>query len=437
MSIRSRLLVLAASAFGAAALAPAAPAAWSPLVRLPASGGAGAPVVATNARGDVAVGWLRGTTQRNATTSLRVAVRRGPIGRFSTHTLLQGRGIALTGLTLALDRRGELTVAWAQRAAVGGSATHPTAVRAAFRTAGGRWSVNRRVTTVSPFNYALPHLAVRPDRSVLLAFNAGIPSAPGVGFAWRRPGHVFTRARSLKTGPRGSFLDLQTGVDAAGRAYVAGVRDCASGRSTGVLYVAPPARARFVNGRIVAPAPVRDLHVAVDPAGGAALTWLAEGCSTTESLPGAVQALRATPGGAPIGAPATVAPSPALELSLSRGPGGSAEVGWTTFGPTAPDGVVRIARSDGSGVFGAPLAPPDGWVAVAADAAGDQLVENPPPASNGFASRAAVRTPDGAVSVSPLRPRFLTAGATVLPSGRGVAVATATPSGVRVTAWRP
>ncbi|HEU4977109.1 MAG TPA: hypothetical protein VFT50_18620 [Baekduia sp.] len=424
----------------AAAAAPAAQAGWSPVARVAGSARAGTPAVATDARGDVAVGWFRLGHQR-ATTALRVAVRRGPQGRFATHTLLHGTGIALTGLALALDERGELTVAWVQRGALGGLELQgPTGIRAAFRTAGGRWSVARRVSTISPFTSALPHLVARPDRHVLLTFNAGIPSAPGVGYAWRRPGRIFGRVRSLQTGsrPRGYFLGgFDTGVDAAGRVYVAGVRRCDSGAGVAEVHVARRGHARLGPRRVLARGAARDLRLVVQPSDGATAAWLTAGCSTTELLPGAVRSSRVTAGGRSAAPPVTVAPAPATQLSLSGGASGTAELAWTTFGPTAPDGVVQIARMDAGGAWTAPLGPPDGWVSLAADAGGDQLVADLPPANLGFPSRVAVRTPDGAVTPSPLRPRFVTTAATALPAGRGIAAATATARGVRVTSWRP
>jgi hypothetical protein len=87
------------------ALAPNARAAWAPPTTLPASGMAGAPQVAINARGDGAVAWTSELARPAHTTVLRVAVRRGATGGFATKTLLRRVNRGIGGLSVAIDAR--------------------------------------------------------------------------------------------------------------------------------------------------------------------------------------------------------------------------------------------------------------------------------------------------------------------------------------------
>jgi hypothetical protein len=190
-----------------------------------------------------------------------------------------------------------------------------------------------------------------------------------------------------------------------------------------------------VAARLVAPAPVRELRLAISGPGARALAWLATACSTTEYHAGPVQAAALRAGR--VGAPAVVTGDPAFGVSLAAAPSGGAEAAWTASPPEAPGGAVRVARADGSGTFGAPFAPPDGLVAVAADPAGDQVVQRLGPASSGPPASAGVRTADGTVAAAPVPPRTPLSVAPAAPSGRGAVVAARSASGVRVTTWRP
>lgn len=431
--VRSFVFVLAVAA--ALAVAGPASAAWSPVTALAGSSGAGSPAVAVNARGDVAVAWASEQQNAPAATVVRVAVRRGPEGGFSTHTLQHRRNWAIGGLAIALDGRGETTVAWVERASTRGLLHGHIAIRSAFRTTSGRWSAVQRITYTSPFRHTFPRLAAAPGGRVLLAFNAGVKAAPGVAVARRRPGHAFGRIQSLNTGRRGYLFDLQAAFDKAGKGYLAGVRDCDTDHSAGVLFTAPTSVGRFTASRVVAPAPVRELHLALAGPGEGTLAWLATACSTTEYHAGPVQTAALRTGR--VTAPTSITDAPGFEISLSLGPGGTAEAAWTASPPEAPGGGVRIARSDASGAFGSPFAPPAGLFAVAADAAGDQIVAIAKPSNTRFPDRIGIRTPDGTVAFAPLPSGRLFSIATVAPSGRGAAIATPTMARLRVATWRP
>lgn len=426
--------------FGLAVVLPAAPAqaAWSPATTLPTSAGAAAPVVAINARGDAAVAWTNDQTTRSRTTRVRVAVRRGPAGRFATATLLRQGDLAIGGLAVAIDRRGEATVAWVDRANTRGLLHGHIALRAAFRPRGGRWSAVRRITYTSPFRYAFPRLAAAPDGRVLLAFNAGVKAAPGVAAVWRRPGRPFGSIERLNTGPRGYFFDLQVNFDASGKAYLSGVRDCDTARSSGVLFTASPGASRFAASRLVAPAPVRDFHFVVTGRSEGELAWLGTACSTTEYHAGPVRAAALNAGR--VGAPATIATDPAFGLWLTGGAAGGAEVAWTASPPGFPNGVIQISRADPAGIFGTPFAPADGLVAVAADSAGDQLVGPVQPSyagSAGFPARVGIRLPGAAVDFAPIATSNVTGVGTASPGGRGIAIAVPGRAGIRLASWRP
>ena len=267
-----------------AALAPpSAQAAWSPIVAIPNStGGVLGSAVALNARGDAAIVWTW-TRQADDRSGVRVAVRHGRTGRFVTTTLLPLSARAVRGATIAIDARGETTVAWAERANTHGLLHGRISVRTAFRSTDGRWSRMRTLAHIYPFANALPRLAAAPDRRVLLTFNAGNQQTPGMAAAWRRPGHGFGRVQDLNTGPRGRgyFYDAQTQFDGDGRAYVSGTRDCNTGHSAGVLLTAEPGATRFTSARIVAPTPASDLHFAVTGSGRGALVWRNANCITS------------------------------------------------------------------------------------------------------------------------------------------------------------
>jgi hypothetical protein len=167
----------------AAAWALPAPAwaGWSGVARVPLSAGGLWSTAAVDARGDIAVAWIQeGRSHGHATVRVRAAFRAPGATRFSVRTLVARRDLAARGTAVALDRRGELTVAWIEQASDAGRLHGPKVVRAAYRTLDGRWSGAQAVGRSSAFNYATPRLAATPDGAVALTYNTRSGSSPGV-----------------------------------------------------------------------------------------------------------------------------------------------------------------------------------------------------------------------------------------------------------------
>ena len=286
---------------------------------------------------------------------MRATVKRGA-RPLAVRTLLSARSRAVQGLTAALDLHGELTVAWVDRGAARNGRGGPMTVRAAYRTPAGRWSRVQAVSRTSAFFYAQPRLATGPDGVVALTFNAAVRAAPGVGAAWRRPGHAFGRVQSVATGRRRYLQEPTLAFDPAGRAYLAGIARCDDEqRSAGVLFVAPRGSRRFGAQHTITPAPANHLRFVVTAPGTGVATWLRAGCSTSEDLGGAVQATLVR--GASADPPLAVDDRAGTAPTLSGGPGGGAEAAWTQFAGAAPDGRVvtsRISREGNVSAAGAP-----------------------------------------------------------------------------------
>src|SRR4051794_20593163 len=103
------------------ALPATASATWSGILSVPSSTEATWPATAVNARGDVAVAWVQeGRSAGHATVRVRAAWRSASATRFSVHTLVSRRDLAARGPAVALDSRGELTVAWVEQASDNG-----------------------------------------------------------------------------------------------------------------------------------------------------------------------------------------------------------------------------------------------------------------------------------------------------------------------------
>jgi hypothetical protein len=104
-------------------------------------------------------------------------------GHLVTRRLWSSRDAVVDGLSVAMDRRGETTVAWVshtRRAQATPGATGTA--RAAYGQLTGSWAPTRVVGRGS----AEPRLAVASDREVLLSW-----VGHDVTVAWRAPGHRF------------------------------------------------------------------------------------------------------------------------------------------------------------------------------------------------------------------------------------------------------
>jgi hypothetical protein len=378
-------LVLLALVWLAASAGPAA-AAWSPAERLPDARGPRAAAVAVDARGDAAVAWVitsdRVFASPHAVASIRVAYRLGGRGRWSVGTLRAAYGLEVSGLVLAIAPSGEVTAAWIDETPGG-----RRMVRAAYRPARGGWSAVQAIGTSSHFVYAYPSLAAAADGRVALVYDAGVRAAPGMAVAWRRPGHRFGRIAAV---PGGLQLSQPTlAFDRGGRAFLAGTAGCdaaVAGANRGVLATAPAGTERFGQPRAITPAGVTELRFVVTGAGRGLAAWLGAGCSTSELLPGPVDAaavgLRGTGPVTVVLPEAGVAASGetgilASNLQIVGAPGGS-DLTWDENGTAADGALVQDApASAGVGVDGTATAPQarGPWTPLAADAAGDQVVQ--------------------------------------------------------------
>lgn len=396
------------------------------------AGTLGASALAAGGRGRAAFAWVddggAGNGLRHATATLRVAVR-GANGPLSTHTLVRRRDLAIGGMTAAMDARGELTVAWIDALPRG-----HRVVRAASRTRVGRWSAVQRVGLSSAFAYAVPRLAVAPDGRVVLSYVAGVRAAPGVAVAWRRPGHRFGAPDGVG---RLRIFDPVPAFDPAGRTYLSGITDCDNeSASRGVVRVTAPGGRRFGPVVTVAAAPATELRLQVTGSGRASAAWVGAGCSTTELLAGAIR-VATLRGGAVAGGGVAYA-SAGRALVLSGAPAGAAELSFTAFPATALGGAVLAARLDAVGAIGPAAPPADGWTALAADRAGDQVVAQRRPEGSGPPLALGAREAGGdAVVPAPLAGPawFAYAGSTT--GGRALAAASAVAGTMRIATWTP
>jgi hypothetical protein len=426
-----RALVAALSAVAALAFGAPAYGGWTPSQTVSRGDMRGFPALAVDGGGRVVVGWVDGGGSRGVRhpiVAVRVAVGRAD-GGFAMRTLTRRRDLAVQGMTAVVDRRGEITVAWID-ALPGGHRT----MRAAYRTASGHWSAVQAIGFSSAFYYAVPRLAVAPDGRVLLSYVAGVRRAPGVGVAWRRPGHRFGALRGVG---RLRIFDPVPAFDPVGRAYISGIAQCDDeSRSRGVVRLTAPGARRFGAPITVTPAPATELRLRMIGPGRAVAVWVGAGCSTTELLAGPVEAASLT--GSIVANRQTVYAPPGRGVVLSGASGGGAEASWTTFPPNAPGGAIFGARMT-NGAFG-PASPPAGaWAAVESNAAGDQVVLQRRPENYGPPDAAGAR-PAGSEVVDPAP---LPAGGWVVGAGSGygaaraLAVASFTAGALRVATWAP
>jgi hypothetical protein len=412
--------------FAAACAQPVAAATdWSPVVRPSSANNPRLVAVAADAGGDAAVAWVVAPGARPDSAAVRVAVRRGRSGAWSARLLRSAGGLSVGGVALVVAPSGEVTVAWIDQ--VGGG--HPT-VRAAFRTPEGRWSAVQAVGLASPLHYAYPRLAVAADGTVALVYDAGIRLAPGMAVAWRRPGHSFGPIAAVPGGP---LSEPTLAFDASGRAFLAGTALCDNeSQSHGVVLTAPAWSHRFGRPRTITPHPATEVRFALTGTGEGIAAWLGGGCSTSELLGGPVGARRVTTTGT--GTLETLAPAYANDLEMVAAPGG-VELTWTGYNGSAV--ALLVAHVDADGSASAPQMPADGWMPIAADAAGDQLLQTAVAQNFGpsraLAARAANST---AIEPSPLTgPGYWTAAGS--PTGLTLIAAATLQGALQIATWTP
>ena len=322
--------------------------------------------VAVNARGDAATAWTTSVSSvgpQAYRTSVHVAIRQAD-GRLTVRRVwLSDHHRAGGGLSVGIDRRGEVSLAWT--AGTRRQAGHGTDVWTAHGPARGRWAAARRLG----HGYGgRPRLAVAPDGQVLLAWFRGGTGISGIDVAWRGPGRSFTRPRPL--GPSHSSLARGPvpAFDAGGTAYITG------GCQPIVLRAAPLSRrfgapARLANGTAVG------FTLSVSQAGRGLASWArgrcVEGESETGDIRGPVFASLLTAGR--FGAPISAGPEDETAvdtIALAR-PGGGGTVRWS-----GGAGCFSADISD-HGIVGPLQTIADGVAPTAVDGGGDIVFVGP------------------------------------------------------------
>jgi hypothetical protein len=381
--------------------------------------------VAVDAHGDAAVVWVATQATPPRVGAVRVAVRRGRAGAWSAHMLRSVRGLDVGGVALVVASSGEATVAWIDQ--VGGG--HRT-VWAAYRTPAGRWSPVQAVGLASPLHYAYPRLAVASDGTVALVYNAGIRAAPGMAVAWRRQGHAFVPIAAV---PGGQLSEPTLAFDSSRRAFLAGTALCDNeSQSHGVVLTAASASHRFGQPRSITPHPATEVRFTLTGVGRGIAAWLGGGCSTSELLGGSVSARDVTTTGT--GPITTVAPTEANDLQEIGAPAG---VDLTFTGFTGSSAALFLAHVNTDSTAQPPQVPADGWMPIAADAAGDQVLQTAVAQSFGPSRALAARAANSA-TVEPSRltgPSYWIAAGS--PTGRGLIAATTLLGTLKVATWTP
>jgi hypothetical protein len=395
--------------------ATAAEARWSAPQSITAPS-ANTPAVAVNVHGEAAVAW---TTASQGRTSVYVAVRsRG--GRLRRHRVWFGRRWQAADVSVVIDARRRVTVAWA--------ATRPGAKRQTVRyayTTSGRWArarvVGHAVIQESLPPDRFPRLAVARDGAVLLGWD----EADGPRVAWRFLGHRFGKPRRLSGAPRSPIGPIPA-FDAAGSAYV-------SGKCTGFVYRTRPGRRSF--GRPIAVAPGRALGftLALAGSGQGVAAWIDGACTTSEGE-----------GDAPGPAFASTLRDGAFQKPLSLSPAGTAAYragavadpngGIVSWGDPQLGTFSAIVRR--AGLLEAARLITDGVVPVAADATGNQVFTRafpfPPPALPAVFFVRPVA--GGADEPAPSQSGEYAVSA---PTGSGVAIVYPSGRRLNVSVWRP
>jgi hypothetical protein len=381
--------------------------------------------VATDTRGDAAVAWVVSQGTRPIVGAVRVAVRSGLRGSWSAHLLRSAGNLNVGGVALVVASTGEVTVAWIDQVGSGHRMVH-----AAYRTPAGRWSAVRAVGLASPLHYAYPRLAVARNGIVALVYDAGVRVAPGMAVAWRRPGHAFGLIAAV---PGGQLSEPTLTFDATGRAFLAGTALCDNeSQSHGVVLTAPASSQRFGRPRTITPHPATEVRFAVTGTGRGIAAWLGAGCSTSELLGGPVSSRRVTT--TTSGTLHALAPPYANDLEMVAARGG-VDLTWT--GERGATVQLFLAHENTDGTTNAPQVPADGWMPIAADAAGDQVLQTAVAQNFGSSRAVAARAADSTnVDPSPLTgPGYWTAAGS--PTGRTLIVAATLQGALRIATWAP
>jgi hypothetical protein len=409
-----RLLAGVAAALVVLTCATAAEARWSAPQSITAPSANG-PAVAVNVHGEAAVAW---TTANQGRTTVYVAVRsRG--GRLRRHRVWSGRRWQAADVSVVIDARRRVTVAWAATRA---GAKRQT-VRYAYTTS-GRWArarvVGHAVIQESLPPDRFPRLAVARDGTVLLAWD----EASGPRVAWRLLGHQFGKPRRLSGAPRSPIGPIPA-FDAGGTAYV-------SGRCTGFVIRTRPGRRSFGRPIAVAPGRALDFTLALAGRGQGLAGWIDGVCTTSEGE-----------GDAPGGVFASILRDGTFQAPLSLSPAGTAA--YRAGAVADPNGGIVSWGDPQLGTFSAIVRRAgllearqitDGVVPVAADAAGNQVFTRafsfPPPALTPVFFVRPVA--GGADEPAPSQSGEY---AVAAPTGSGVAIAYPSGRRLNISVWRP
>ncbi|HEY6891231.1 MAG TPA: hypothetical protein VI300_25725, partial [Solirubrobacter sp.] len=220
-----------------------------------------------------------------------------------------------------------------------------------------------------------------------------------------------------------------------------GTTGCTGPGGDVIVAVAPPGLRRFTGRTVVSRAPGKAVRMAVMGPDAVALAWLNGTCDTTEADAGLpyVAAVR----GGSASAPVALGNASALTVLATPAPSG-ADVSFATS-PSGGPAVLMHAQIAPDGAVAAPVAAPDGWIALAGDPAGDQLIGQPDPSGGGARTPLAARSAvGGMVDAAPL-PEVgypWTSGTFAARGGRALAALSFRPlssmnPSIVVSVWRP
>ncbi|HST33467.1 MAG TPA: hypothetical protein VLJ80_08100 [Solirubrobacteraceae bacterium] len=449
--VESRLVGALTALVGLLAIGAApAVARWSaPRTVSSSRAGFGKAALATDARGDAAFASASesdvGPVQTRAALNVALLSTRGP----SVKRTLWRNGDALVGdVVVALDARGELTVAWIAAArGRNGETVAPHTIRSAYRTPSGRWSPTEIVGHSGPFLSADLRLAVAPNGEMLATWRAHTKRAPGVAAAWRKPGHRFGPETAVSRAKSATMTDPTSLFDSSGAAHIYGTVGCGRLiRSCATMVSTAPHSHRFGTPLLIAPAPAEFPVVSFSAPGRALIVWEAGDYQDLEPSFAAPYARVMTSGS--LSPPAALQPGSADTATSSvnavAANDGGGTLSWSARPRTYPGpGHTMLAVGDTSGHFAAPSVSPDGLMPVLRDGVGDVLLKLGWIGGSGGLppSPLAMQPAGGGVvqsSPMPLPPSAsLAAVVTTQPVGAGAAAAWVAGAKLEISTWQP
>jgi hypothetical protein len=372
--------------FAAPTVARAGP--WTSPTAVPGSGGVGFPYdVAAQRDGTVAVAFIQ--------DGIRVALRTRSGAWTRAEKVSEGRtGVASPDV--AFGDRGELIVAWTQNTVHGAAPPQgPSYVRAAIRSAGGRWSAPRTVGRTGHFIDAEPRLAADARGDAVLAWRGLSASGPGardvVRMAYRPGQGAFGAPRSL----REPGIDLQVAIDERGTAHAVWSHTRPPYHLASSIRLATRTR----TGSFTRPATIYadsagGPNVAVPGDGDVIIAWRGGQVGVGATRTGFAMVSERSPDGI-VEPPLLLSHTRTVGPQLAAGASGETVIAWSAPGealdPTAGAPQLFWAARPPGGAFGAVQAAPGvrgGPLAVLADGTAITVW-------SATALRAAVRPPGG------------------------------------------